>query len=259
MVGVKGGAVNESSALRMGVSRYLKDDPQLTEYMRNAKWGGDDIDKIVESYIPNRTEDQPLELATITPIAPEFISDDFTKETIFYLETAFPQGQKTMFGLGMKYVPIKFIQAGANIGYAPVKYVSYDKRIENHPFITGENKGPDTDPLIPEDYATANCFNANIFAGLQLPMDLKKLYLIPSASMNIGGLFGSGYQTFYYGPSGMIDIGIKLNYGSVLLIGGGYRYNIPIKSAEQKAEASYPGYDAFTSFGSVLVRLTYKF
>jgi hypothetical protein len=255
MVGVKGGAANEGSALRMGVSRYLKDDPQLTEYMRNAKWGVDDIDKIVENYIPNRTEDQPFELATIAPLAPEFISNDFTKETIFYLETAFPQGQKPMFGLGMKYVPIKFIQAGANIGYAPVKYVSSDKRIENHPFITDENKGPYTDPLIPEDYATANCFNANIFAGLQLPMDLKKLYLIPSASMNIGGLVGSDYYTLYYGPSGMIDIGIKLNYGDVLLIGGGYRYNIPIK----KTEASYPGYDAFIPFGSALVRLTYKF
>jgi len=258
-VGWKGGISNEGSVLRGGVSRYLKDDPQLTEYVRRAKWGVKDIDKIVENYIPNRSADQPLALVSTAPIPPKFISNDFTKETIVYFETAFPQSGKPMFGLGMKYIPVKYITSGATVGYASVKYVSYDKRIDNHPFISSENKSPLTDPVIPEDYATANCINGNIFAGVQLPMDLKKIYLIPSASMNIGGLFSSDYMTFYYGPVGMIDVGFKLKYGSSLLIGGGYRYNIPIKSAEKKAEASYPGYDAFSPFGSLLLRLTCRF
>lgn len=254
MIGVKGGSTNESSALRMGVSRYLKDDPQLTEYVRNAKWGVYDIDKIVENYIPNRSADQPLLLATIAPMPSQVISNDFTKETIFYFETAFLQNQKSMFGIGMKYIPLKYIAAGLNVGYAQIEYVSYLNRLNNHLF-----NNLHTAPVIPEDYAKANCFNINLFAGIQIPVNLKKIYLIPSASMNIGGLANPEYGTFYYGPVGMIDAGFKFNNGSAVLIGGGYRHNIPLKSAAKKAEDSYPGYDAFSPFGSFLLRLTYKF
>jgi hypothetical protein len=159
----------------------------------------------------------------------------------------------------MWWMPQKFVRVSAGVGYASLQYVSYEQRLENHPVISAENKGPYTDPVIPEDYATAKCFYFNVAAGGQMPFDLKKIYLIPAAQIFFGGLTSSNYSALYYGPVGELDLGLKLRYGSSLLFGLGYRYNVPTKSAAARQEASYPGYKAYPSFGAPFVRIAYMF
>lgn len=258
MVGLKGGVNMESSGLRSGFSRFLKDDPQLTQYIRDAKWGYDNLGEIVEYYIPNRTEDQKLALAELAPVPVKFFTDDLTHEIIVHAETGFPidKDHGTMFGIGFKFVPYKFFTWDFGVGYTTADVVSYDKRMENH-LINGLY----TAPVIPEDYITEKCVNFNIFAGGQLPMDLKKIYLIPSAGVNFGASIFTNNISFnpYYGPTGMLDIGFKFKYGNILLLGCGYRHNIPIASDSKRAENAYPDYDAFKPYGTLIMRLTYKF
>lgn len=256
-VGVRGGVVNEAPAFRAGVSRFLRDDPQLTEYMRNAKWSIDNVEDIVTAYTPNRSEANKLEFegVAVEPQAYSLFTNDFTKEVIYYAETAYSLDKSGMqYGLGVRYIPYKFINLGANMGYASVVQVSSDKRLINHL----PNNNINTAPVIPEDYTKGNGAYLDMHVGGQLPFDLKKVYLIPSANMSFGGLESGDYDTWYYGPMGMLDLGFKLNYDSSLLLGVGYRYIIPIKNATEKAEASYPGHDAYQSFGSAFFRLTYK-
>ncbi|MDR0541916.1 MAG: hypothetical protein LBH19_06850, partial [Dysgonamonadaceae bacterium] len=216
MVGMKGGVHLEGSAFRSGVSRYLKDDPQLMEYIRNAKWDISNLSEITENYIPNRTENQPLLFAAVS--AP-FLTDDLTKEVICYAETIFPEGSAPMYGLGIKVNPHKFITLAGDVNCGQFEFISYDKRIDNHLF-----NNLYTDPVIPEDYARGTALNFNVSAGLQLPMRLKNIYLAPSANINFGGLFvpaEAGYENFYYGPGGMLDIGYKLKYGNIIMLGFG--------------------------------------
>ena len=92
-----------------------------------------------------------------------------------------------------------------------------------------------------------------------MPFGLKKVYLVPAAHIAFGGMLGNNYSTLYYGPMATLDVGFKLKRGDILLIGGGYRRNIPLKGDEGKAEASAPGFDAYEPYNNIIVRLSYKF
>ncbi|MDR0799196.1 MAG: hypothetical protein LBN18_05510 [Dysgonamonadaceae bacterium] len=127
------------------------------------------------------------------------------------------------------------------------------KRIENHPGNWNNA------PVIPEDFSKASLFRFNTFLGLQLPLDLKKIYVVPAGHISFGGVFSADYATLHYGPMATLDFGFKMKYGSILFIGAGYRRNIPLKSEEGKAEVSAPGFEAYQPYGNLMFRLSYKY
>lgn len=247
----------EDSAFRTGISRFFSDDPKLTEHVRNEKWGFDELNIIVQNYIPNRGDAELIiDGVVIVPKKRSLFTADLNKELVFAVEGAFPSEDiySMQFGVGIRSTLAKFFTYGVDLGYASAKYVDYTKRLENH----GINN-IDTAPIEDRDLSKQGLFRFNISAGGQLPFDLNKVYLIPGAHVAFGGMLGSEYSTLYYGPMATFDIGIKLGRGDILLIGAGYRKNIPLKGDEAKAEDSAPGFEAYKSYGNLLFRLGYKF
>lgn len=247
----------EDSAFRTGISRFLSDDPKLTEHVRNEKWGFDELNIIVQNYIPNRGDAELIiDGVVIEPKERSLFTADLNKELVFAAEVALPSEDiySVQFGIGIRSTLAKFFTYGADIGYASAKYVDYMKRLENH----GINN-IDKVPVEDRDFSKQGLFRFNLSAGGQLPFDLNKIYLIPGAHVAFGGMLGSEFSTFYYGPMATFDVGIKLGHGNILLLGAGYRQNIPLKSDEAKEEDSAPGFEAYKSYGNLLFRLGYKF
>jgi hypothetical protein len=256
-VALKGGVSNESSAFRAGVSRFLADDPTLMEYMRQEKWGIYDIPTLIQNYNPNRGNN-PLTIngVIVQPKKKPLITKDLNDEVTFYFETALPLDENygTQFGFfGVRNTKWRFFTFGGDIGYASARYVDRMKRIDNHGV-----RGMDTAWVIKEDFATAKHFRFNFFAGLQLPFDLNKFYLVPGAAYTFGGTFGTEYVSAFYGQMATLDFGFKLKHGSILFVGTGYRLNTPIKKAETREEESYPGFEAYKPYGNLLFRIGYK-
>lgn len=247
----------EDSAFRTGISHFLSDDPKLTEHVRNEKWGFDELNIIVQNYIPNRGDAElVIDGVVIEPRKRSLFTADLNKELVFAVEGAFPSEDiySMQFGIGIRSTLAKFFTYGVDLGYASAKYVDQTKRLENHGI---NNIG--TAPVEDRDFSKQGLFRFNISAGGQLPFDLNKVYLIPGAHVAFGGMLGSDYSTLYYGPMATFDVGIKLGHGNILLIGAGYRQNIPLKGDEAKEEASAPGFEAYKSYGNLLFRLGYKF
>lgn len=247
----------EGSAFRSGVTHFLRDDPKLCEYIRHEKWDFKNINDIITSYNPDRgDEDLVINGITIAPRKKKLLTGDFDKEMIFYVESAIPSDRNysTQFGLGIRTSAYKFLAYGADLGFASAKYVDEVKRVENHPGGQWTNA-----PVIDADLSKQTLFRLNMFAGGQLPLDLKKVYLIPGVHIGFGGMFGTEYSTLYYGPMTTLDLGFKLKGGSILMLGGGYRRNILLKGDEGKSEASASGFEAYKPYGNILIRLSYKF
>ncbi|MCL1937915.1 MAG: hypothetical protein FWF52_05935 [Candidatus Azobacteroides sp.] len=244
----------ESSAFRTGVSRYLTDDPALTEYMRQEKWGFDDIGVIIENFNPNRgNKELTINGITVQPKKKRLITDAFDNELIFHVETAWPTDNNygAQFGIGARSSFKRFFAYGGDLGYASAKYVDQSKRIDNHIDFR-------TAPVIEADFSKEGQFRFNTFAGFQLPLDFGKLYLIPSALYSFGATWGLEYGSTLHGPMVLLDFGIKLKQGTLLFIGGGYRRNTPIINKEDKASASYPGFEAYKPYGNLLFRIGCK-
>jgi hypothetical protein len=257
LVALTEGIQFEGSAFRSGVTHFLNDDPKLCEYIRYEKWGFENIDDIIAGYNPDRGNGNlVINGITIAPPEKKLLTGDLDKEMIIYVESAIPSDRNytTQFGLGIRSSIYRFLAYGADLGVASAKYVDDIKRIENHP----GNQWVDA-PVIDADLSKQTLFRFNLFAGGQLPLDLKKVYLVPGAHIAFGGMFGTEYSTLYYGPMATLDLGFKLKDGSIFMIGGGYRRNIPLKSDEDKAEASAPGFEAYKPYENMLIRLSYKF
>lgn len=247
----------EDSAFRSGVSNFLHDDPQLTEYIQDEKWGFDNMNSIVQNYNPNRGNSAlVIDGVTIAPRKRSLLTNDFNKEMIWYVESALPSDDKysAQFGIGIRSTIHKFFTYGVDIGYASAKYIDQTKRLENHSI-----NDIDKVPVEARDLSKQGLFRVNASLGGQLPFRFNKIYLIPGAHLGLGAMLGSEYSTFYYGPMATLDLGFKLKRGNIFLIGGGYRHNIPLKGDEAKAEASGPGFEAYEPYGNILIRAAYKF
>lgn len=247
----------EDSAFRSGLSNFLHDDPKLSQHMRDEKWNFEDMNTIVQNYNPHRGDaDLVVNGETVTPKKRSIITNDLNKEMLWYVEAALPSDKHygPQFGIGIRSTIAKFFTYGVDLGYASAEYLDEVKRIENHP------GGNWTDaPVIDEDFSKQGLFRLNGSVGAQLPLDLKKVYLIPGAHLSLGGMFGTDYSTLYYGPMGTLDIGFKLGRGNILFIGAGYRHLTPLKSDEAKEEHSAPGFKAYEPYGNVVIRAAYKF
>ena len=257
-VALKDGVSFEGSAFRAGVSRYLADDPKLGEYIRSEKWDFNNLGIIVRNYNPARGNGELLAIdgVTVEPTKRGIFTNALDKEMLFYVESTIPSDDTygTQFAIGLRTSAFKFLSYGADIGYASAKYIDESKRFENHPI----NSLPDAF-VIDDDLSKQGLFRFNTFLGGQLPFDLKKVYLIPAAHISFGGMLGNEYSTLNYGPMMTLDVGLKLKHGDILLIGGGYRRNIPLKGDEGKEEASAPGFEAYKPYNNILIRLAYKF
>ncbi len=255
-VAVREGVNFEASSFRSGVSRFLSDDAALVQHIRKEKWDFNNIGTIVEVYNPNRGN-QPLVIdgVTIQPKEKRLITTDLDRELILSFETAFPTDKNygTQFGIGIRSSFKRFFAYGGDLGYASAKFVDDIERVFNHPADELE-----TAPVIDEDFSKNGQFRFNFYGGLQLPLNLNRFYLIPSAHYSFGAALGTEYGGLHHGPMAMLDFGIALRKGSILLIGGGYRHNFPIVSAEEKESMSYPGFEAYKPYGSLLLRIGYK-
>lgn len=247
----------EDSAFRSGVSNFLHDDPQLTEYIQDEKWGFENMNSIVQNYIPDRGDSAlTIDGVTVAPRKRSVLTSDFDKEMVWYVETALPSDDKytTQFGIGIRSTIHKFFTYGIDIGYASAKYIDMTKRLENHSI-----NDIDVVPVEERDLSKQGLFRFNASVGGQVPLRFNKIYLIPGAHLGLGGMFGTEYSTIYYGPMATLDLGFKLKRGNILIIGGGYRQNILLKGDEAKAEASGPGFEAYEPYSNFLIRVGYKF
>ena len=257
-VGVKGGVSFEGSTLRSGISRYLYDDPTLCEYMRQEKWSFDNIPTLAINYDPYRgNKELVIDGKVIEPKKKSVLTNDLDGEMIFYIEAALPSDDLygTQFALGLRSSKYKFFSYGGDLGFASAKYVDDVKWIENHPIITGKPATPVTNA----DFSKSTLFRFDAFVGGQLPFRLGNVYLVPAAHIVLGGTLGSGYDAFYYGPMGTLDLGFKLKHGDIFFIGAGYRRNILLKGQGAKDEASFDGFKAYEPYGNLLLRVGYKF
>lgn len=247
----------EDSSFRSGLSHFLSDDPKLGEHMRDEKWGFDDINTIVQNYNPNRGDAAlTIDGTTILPKKKSILTNDLNNEMLWYVESALPtdDNYSTQFGIGIRSTIAKFFTYGVDLGYASAKYIDETKRIENHPGGNWVDA-----PVEEKDLSKQGLFRINGSIGGQLPFNLKKVYLIPGAHLALGGMFGTEYSTLYYGPMATFDVGFKLGRGNILLIGAGYRHNIPLKGDDGKEENSAPGFKAYEPYDNILIRAAYKF
>jgi hypothetical protein len=224
--------------------------------MRQQKWGYEDLEIIVKNYNPNRGDEKlSINGAVVEPVKRSLLTDDFDKEMFWYIETAIPSVNYygAQFGIGVRTSAYKFLSYGADLGYASAKYIDDIKRIENHPGHWADA------PFEEADLSKQSLFRFNVFAGAQLPFALEKVYLKPAAHITFGGMLGTEYAAYNYGPMATLDVGFRMKQGAILLIGGGYRRNIPLKSQEDKDKASAPGFAAYEAYGNLLFRISYKF
>lgn len=244
------------SSFRSAVSRFLSDDPELCEYIRDKKLEINNIGDIINSYNPNRVNgDLVINGSPYTPSKKGLFTNDLDNELCFYLESAIPSNKNysAQFGLGVRSSAFKFFAYGADLGFGSVTYVDYQKRLDNHLINNMDNA-----PVIDADLSKQTMFRVNMFIGGQLPFDLKKVYLIPGANIALGGFVSSEVSSLYYGPMATLDLGFKLKYGSIFMIGLGYRRNITLKYDEGDV-VSMPGFEPFKPYENLLIRLSYKF
>ena len=257
IIAVKEGVNFESSSFRSGVSYYLSDDPQLCTYVRQEKLGVNDIDLIVENYKPNRGNEELTIGGVIIPLRKKrLFTNDLDNELFFSAEAAMHSGNRygNQYCVGIRSFFNRFYTYGGNVGYASAQYVDAVRRIDNHGINDAEYAR-----VIDEDIMEENLFRINTYVGAQLPFNFKNIYLIPAANITLGGMFGTEYAAVTCGAMTTLDVGFRMKRGGVVLLGGGYRHNIPLVSEDYKAEASAPGFDAYEPYGSLLFRLSYKF
>lgn len=247
----------EESSFRSGLAHFLSDDSKLTDYIHQEKWTLDNLPTIVQNYEPNRgNTDLIIDGKVVVLRKPDLITSDLNKEMLFYVESAFPSDNiyGTQFGIGIRSTLSKFFTYGIDFGYASAKYVDQAKRLENH----GINE-IQTIPVEDRDLSKQGLFKFNGTVGAQLPFRVNKIYLIPGVHLALGGTLGSDYSALYYGPMGTFDIGFRMKQGNIIMLGAGYRRNIPWKNDEDKEEASAPGFKAYEPYNNLLFRVGYKF
>ncbi len=259
----KVGVHSSSIGIRAGISRYLKDDPELCEYMRYKKMGYNDLEFITTNYEPNRTSELIIDGEEVNDIEKELISNDLADEIVYNTEVALPLEKqdfdiyKNRYSLvGFRFYK-KFVSFGFDLGLTKTRYADELEVGMNH------NGFDEKDfVLTNDDFAEYKlAFSFNTYFGTHLALNIKEQwYFVPGAYLYFGGIFPtevSAKNKFLFGPMLTFDIGKKLGVGDILFFGLGYRYN---KCILKKDDAKiYSNFNTYNPFSDFFIRVAYKF
>lgn len=260
-VSLIGGINFEASSFRHGVVRYLSDDDELCQYIQGLKWSFDDLDQILHYYNPNRSgslaiKDDHGNLISLPPRS--LITHALNDELTYTLSVQKPMAQHfgMGIGLGLRSSWKTYFTYGAEVGYNQPRYVSQESIIEQD-FINYSKVDISQYEVRDEFIKRDHVFNFNAFAGVQAPFNFKKLYLVPSINMTLGGDFGSEFAAISAGPMARLDFGIPLKYGSVFFVGLGYRYAHFLKSEDDRINTTYKNINTYAPLGSFYFTIAY--
>lgn len=253
----------DPSAFRKGISRVLKDDPMLCEYMHEQKWDYEDLQSIVENYNPGRKETQLAINGKVVERKPQkIITEDLNKEVIFFIDYIHPDNKVfnvygNQLNLGVRSSFARFFTYSAGIGYGKAQYVDDQKVSQKYPELWQQEF-----EVAQDDFSETACFNANIFLGGQLPFRIRKFYLIPAVGWDLGMLWSMDFATTYHGLQLSLDLGYKMKYGSVLFAGLSFRQMNPIKKEWDEDNwvfHSNPRFFKYPNVDAIALRIGYKF
>lgn len=253
----------ESSAFRKGISRILKDDPMLCEYIHEQKWDYRDIQNIIENYEPNRREIQLSVNGKIAERKPQkLITENLNNKMIFFVDYLLPNKEifdiyGSQVNLGVRSTVVRFFTYSAGIGYGKAKYVDNEKLSAKYPELWQQEI-----EVAPDDFSKTDCFNATISIGGQLPFRIQRFYLIPAAGWNLGTLWSMNFATSYHGLQLSFDCGYKMKYGSILFAGLSFRQMNSLKKKQDEDNwvfHSHPRFFKYPDINSIALRIGYKF
>lgn len=100
--------------------------------------------------------------------------------------------------------------------------------------------------------------------GVQLPMNLKNMYIVPGASMGLGlgVMVADDINNIFaphYAPTLTLDLGFKTSKGGIWFLGMGRRHVVSLASAESKKEDTYKGFNYYNTYNSIFFRLGFIF
>ena len=253
----------EPAAFRKGISRVLKDDPMLCEYLREQKWDYEDLQNFVENYNPNRKETQLTVNGEVVERKPQrFITDELNKEIIIFLDYLHPSNKifnvyGSELNIGVRSTVARFFTGSAGIGYGKTQYVDDKKRSEKYPELWTQEV-----EVAQDEFSETTCFNANVFLGGQTPFRFYRLYLIPAAGWNFGTLWSMDFATEYHGLQLSFDLGYKMKYGSILFAGLSFRQMKPLQKESDDDNWVYhskPRFFKYPDVNAIALRIGYKF
>ncbi len=237
-IGFHKGVVKEDIRFRVGISKYLKDDPKLCEYINYKKLGFDDLELITRNYVPNRQGQLTIDGKNIGKIKSSLFTYDFDYNWLYSFELGFPNSKYygTQYSLETRFFKKRFFSFGFSVSWAPLK---------------GVNKNP----FLEESLFESSFLTIRSYLGGSLPMNINnKFYIIPGLHVFAG--LRSDFS-WLFGPMANVDFGFKLSHvGNVLFVGTGFRYNKNVPFFFDPLPDSYP---VSKSFGTAFVRLSYKF
>lgn len=260
-----GGVSFEGSSFRAGVVRYLSDDDELCRYVRELKWTFDDLDKIVRYYNPKRSGSLAVkdDNGNTLALPPRKLTTSILDKELVYTLS----GSKAMapnHGMGAKVgfrssLGTYFVY-GSEVGISTPAYTDENEILLNDRinwFRTGgdRTKYEVQKELIKQD----KVFNFDVFAGLQLPLDFKKVYLIPSLSFTASGDLGMEFRGLSVGPLARLDLGIPVKYSDVFFIGVGYKHSYFLKSEEDRIKTTYKNLNTYAPLGTAYITIGYTF
>ena len=255
----------DATTFRKQISRVLRNDPILCEYLREQKWGYEDLHNIVENYNPNRVDTQLTVNGEEIKCNPQkLITDELNGEMILFVDYLHPNNKVfNIYGdglnIGLRRIAARFFTGSVGIGYEKAQYVDDEIRRKKHPDIWGPNKEYE---VASDEFSETNCFNINIFVGGQAPFHIQKFYIIPSVGWNFGTLMSKNFATEYHGLQLSFDLGYKTKYGSVLFAGLSFRQMKPVKKKQDTENWAYhssPRFFKYPDVDAVALRIGYKF
>jgi len=221
----------EAATFRKRISRVLRDDPMLCEYLREQKSGYEDLRSLIENYNPNREDTQlTVNGKVIKCKPPKLITEDLNGEIIFFVDYLHPNNKVfNIYGnglnIGIRSTTARFFTGSVDVGYEKEQYVDDRKRSEKYPELWMQRV-----EVAQDEFSETSCLNVNVFLGGQVPFHIQRFYMIPSAGWNFGTLLSEDFATEYHGLQLSFDLGYKTKYGSVLFAGLSFRQMKPVKS-----------------------------
>lgn len=252
----------EGSQFRGGVVRFLADDPDLCSYVRGLKWEFEDIDKVVKHYDPHRKGELVIkdDRGQVLALPPhKMVTDALSGELIYTADVA--KNLTPHFGmasyLGLRSSLGTYFTYGGSVGFNQPCLVDDAALITEDPsFLLKDRKEVE----VPQEFIKrVTLFSFNAFAGLQVPLDLRSVYVIPSLSGCVTGDLHSDYSLISVGPLVRCDLGIPLKYGNMLFFGAGYKYGFPIKDADEMAADNYKNVTPYGQSHTVFLTIGYMY
>jgi len=255
----------EPAAFREGISRILKDDPMLCEYLHEQKWDYEDLQNFIENYNPNRKEKQlTVNGKAVERKLQKLITEDLNGKVVFFIDYLHPDNKVfSVYGnglnIGIRTTVVRFFTGSVGIGYGKAQYVDDKKVNGKYPDLGG---GWQFFEVTQDVFSETSCFNANVFLGGQIPFRIQRIYLIPAAGWNFGTLWSMDFATNYHGLQLSFDLGYKMKYGNILFAGLNFRQ---MNSLEKKSDAdnwvyrSHPRFFKYPDVDVIALRVGYKF